>query len=89
MKNFLSKVKGKLTIGATAAVMAVTSVVSASAAGETGLSTYSEQITTQFQNAANDITPIIISILGVGLGIFAIFKGIKLAKKMFGTVSNG
>jgi hypothetical protein len=47
------------------------------------------EIKTAFSNAASSIMPIIIGILGVGLGIFAIFKGIKLAKKMFGTVSNG
>lgn len=47
----------------------------------------SQQILDQFSDAASDITPIILGILGAGLGIFVIFVGIKLGKKMFTTVS--
>ena len=65
--------------------------LAASAEGETasssGLSDYATQITAQFTDTANDIIPIIVGVLGAGLGVFAIFLGIRLAKKMFSTVS--
>lgn len=63
--------------------------LASSAEAGTGLASYSTQITEQFTNTANDVIPIIIGVLGAGLGIFAIFVGIKLAKKMFSTVSKG
>lgn len=56
-------------------------------AASSGLSDYTSQITAQFTNTASDIIPIIIGVLGAGLGVFAIFVGIRLAKKMFSTVA--
>jgi hypothetical protein len=91
MRELFKKAKMKIAGAMLAASAAVATVVSSSAAepSSTDLSQYSDQIQGQFQNAADGIVPILIGILGVGLGIFVIFKGIKLAKKMFGTVSNG
>ncbi len=82
----------KFVVGASAASAALPVVsVMASAEGETGtttsLSTYAGQIGQQFTNTANDVIPIIVTVLGAGLGVFAIFVGIKLAKKMFSTVA--
>lgn len=85
IKAFLAKAKMKLVGGALAGIMAVATAVSASAEE----ADYTAQILEQFEGAAADVIPIILGVMGVGLGIFAIFKGIKLAKKMFGTVSNG
>lgn len=86
LKKFWRKI---LAVTAAVSAMALTAVQSFAATGDTGLATYADDITAQFKGAATDIMPIIIGVLGVGLGIFAVFKGIKLAKKMFGTVSNG
>lgn len=47
-----------------------------------------EQITTQFSEIGGDVIDIIVPIIGVGLGIFAITMGIKYGKKMFKTVAN-
>ena len=47
-----------------------------------------EQITTQFTEIGTDVIGIIVPIIGVGLGIFAIIMGIKYGKKMFKTVAN-
>lgn len=82
----------KFAVGAMAASAAVPVVtVMASAEGETGtstgLSTYATQIQNQFTQTANDIIPIIVGVLGAGLAVFAIFVGIRLAKKMFSTVA--
>jgi|GEM_PF-3325578 len=82
----------KFAVGAMAASAAVPVVtVMASAEGEpgtsTGLSTYATQIQNQFTQTANDIVPIIVGVLGAGLAVFAIFIGIRLAKKMFSTVA--
>lgn len=80
----------KFAVGALAASAAAplaVVVASAEDTATTGLSNYSEQITAQFTSAASDITPIIIGVLGAGLGVFVIFVGIKLAKKMFTTVA--
>ena len=92
----MSKIKGLFThlgkkakyaaammgVGCTTALTAIVS----SAEGA-GLSSYSDQIISQFTSAADDIVPIVVGVLGAGLGIFVIFVGIKLAKKMFTTVS--
>lgn len=97
LKNFAVRLankarQAKFAVGAVAASAAVP-VVSVIASADdttgtsTGLSTYTDQITAQFTNTANDIVPIIIGVLGAGLGVFAIFMGIRLAKKMFSTVS--
>ena len=77
-----------VSAGALAAVTAVCASAEdgANAAGS-GLASASDQIVNQFTSAANDITPIIIGVLGAGLGIFVIFVGIKRAKKMFSTVA--
>ncbi len=79
----------KFAVGALAASAAAPLAVVVASADDTatGLSNYSEQITAQFTSAASDITPIIIGVLGAGLGVFVIFVGIKLAKKMFTTVA--
>lgn len=82
----------KFAVGAMAASAAVPVVtVMASAEDETGtskgLSTYATQIQNQFTETANDIIPIIVGVLGAGLAVFAIFVGIRLAKKMFSTVA--
>ena len=76
---------GALTASAAVPVLAV--VASADDTATPSLSSYSSQITSQFTTAANDIIPIIVGVLGAGLGVFAIFMGIRLAKKMFSTVS--
>lgn len=82
--------KAKFAVGTLAAAgTTALATVAASAEEGTGLASYSTQITEQFTNTANQIMPIIIGVLGAGLGIFAIFVGIKLAKKMFSTVSKG
>jgi len=47
-----------------------------------------EQITTQFSSIGADVIGIIVPIIGVGLGIFAVIMGIKYGKKMFKTVAN-
>ena len=92
VKDLLERVgtKAKFAVGTLAAAgTTALATVAASAEGGTGLASYSTQITEQFTNTANDVIPIIIGVLGAGLGIFAIFVGIKLAKKMFSTVSKG
>lgn len=92
MKNFLSKIKKHLgCVAASAISCAVLAVGSFAASTESpsALEGASDQILEQFNSAASDITPIILGILGAGLGIFVIFIGIKLGKKMFKTVSNG
>ncbi len=91
VKAFLSKLKKKSVVLASAALacrsMAVAASAAESSAPESSLSGASEQILEQFTGAAADITPIILGILGAGLGIFVIFVGIKLGKKMFTTVA--
>lgn len=91
IKACLSKFKKKALSLVSAVLACVPISVAASAAetsgGETALGGASEQIMEQFTGAAADITPIILGILGSGLGIFVIFVGIKLGKKMFTTVA--
>jgi len=70
-------------------VTALAVTASANDGNTVGLGDYSEQITAQFSNAASDILPIFLGVLGAGLIVFVVFKGIRLAKKMFGTVANG
>lgn len=76
---------GALTASAVVPALAV--VASAEDGSSSSLSTYATQIENQFTSTANDILPIIVGVLGAGLGVFAIFVGIKLAKKMFSTVA--
>ena len=78
---------GALATSALVPVMAVAASAEDGATTSTGLSTYSDQITSQFTTTANDIIPIIVGVLGAGLAVFAIFVGIRLAKKMFSTVA--
>lgn len=80
----LSAVSSIVALSAT--VGAEGEVTTATAAVPT-LSNYSGQITSQFTQAASDIAPIIIGVLGAGITIFVIFIGIKYGKKMFSTVS--
>lgn len=91
LKDFLGKLKKKAVVFVAAALACGTMAVATSAAettgGETALGGASEQIMEQFTGAAADITPIILGILGAGLGIFVIFVSIKLGKKMFTTVA--
>lgn len=92
IKAFISKSRKKIAAVAVAAVSALAMSVAAFAAEESGsgssaLSGAKDQILEQFSGAASDIVPILIGILGAGLGIFVIFVGIKLGKKMFNTVS--
>lgn len=93
MKNILEKLKKRLGFIIGFALACTVFSVGAFAAAETdsnsALAGVSDQIIDQFQTAANNITPIIVGILGAGLGIFVIFICIKLGKKMFKTVSNG
>lgn len=79
----------KFAVGAMAASAAVPVISVVASAEDTGssLATYKDQITAQFTSTANDVIPIIVGVLGAGLGVFAIFVGIKLAKKMFSTVA--
>ena len=76
---------GALTVTAAAPLMAV--AASAEDSGSSALAANKDAIIGQFTTAASDITPIIVGVLGAGLGVFVIFVGIKLAKKMFTTVS--
>lgn len=78
---------GTLAASAIVPVMAVAASAEGETASSSGLSDYATQITAQFTDTANDIIPIIVGVLGAGLGVFAIFLGIRLAKKMFSTVS--
>lgn len=91
VKDLLERVvtKAKFAVGTLAAAGTTAIATVAASAEETGLASYSTQITEQFTNTAADVVPIIIGVLGAGLGIFTIFVGIKLAKKMFSTVSKG
>ena len=92
MKNILAKLKKRLGIIVGSALACSALAVGAFAAetdSNSALAGASDQILEQFQSAASDITPIILGILGAGLGIFVIFISIKLGKKMFKTVSNG
>ena len=92
MKNVVAKLKKRLGF-IFGFALACTSLSVGAFAAETengsALAGASDQILEQFQSAVSDITPIILGILGAGLGIFVIFIGIKLGKKMFKTVSNG
>lgn len=89
MSRIGKKAKLACSLGAVSAVTALATVCASAEGSTTSLSTYSDQITSQFTSAANDIAPIIVGVLGAGLGIFVIFVGIRLAKKMFSTVSKG
>ncbi len=93
VKAFLTRVSGKakylasaMAVGCTAALA---TVVSSAEDGTTGtqLADYSDQIIGQFSGAVDSIVPIVVGVMGAGLGIFVIFVGIKLGKKMFNTVS--
>lgn len=90
VKAFFSRIASKArllaVITTVSCFMALTSVV-ASAEETSALASNKDLITEEFTKAASDITPIIIGVLGAGLGIYVIFVGIKLAKKMFTTVS--
>lgn len=92
VKALLTRVSGKakylvsaMAVGCTAA--AATVVSSAEGATGTDLSAYSDQIISQFTSATDSIVPIVVGVMGAGLGIFVIFVGIRLGKKMFTTVS--
>lgn len=92
LEKLATKVRNaKFAVGAMAASAAlpVISVVASATDPEpdAGLSTYKDQIVGSFTSTANDIIPIIVGVLGAGLAVFAIFVGIRLAKKMFSTVS--
>ena len=94
IKNFAERLankarSAKFAVGAMAAwaVVPVVSVVASAEDTGSSLGTYKDQITAQFSSTANDVIPIIVGVLGAGLGVFAIFVGIKLAKKMFTTVA--
>lgn len=100
MKEIFYKLKGKTkkiltTLSAAALSCAAMAVGAFAAEGETASSGNSaiaeagDLIVEQFNNAAKDITPVIIGVLGAGLSIFIIFICIKFGKKMFKTVSNG
>ncbi len=77
-----------VSAGALAAVTAVCASAEdgANAAGST-IPDYSDQIVGQFQQAADNVMPTVIGVLGVALGIFVVFLGIKLAKRMLTTVA--
>ena len=86
-KGFLNRSKGKLAVIGATCMSAVAMAVGASA--NTGLtSDTKEQITSQFTAIGSDVTSIIIPIIGIGLGIFAIIIGVKFGKRMFKTVSS-
>lgn len=88
IKTFFTKFRKKIAVVAVAAVSALAMSVAAFAEdGTSALEGASGQITEQFTKAASDITPIILGVLGAGLGIFVVFVGIRLAKRMFTTVS--
>ena len=91
IKAFIRNSRKKIVSVAVAAVSALAMSVAAFAeeagTGSSALAGAKDQILEQFSGAASDIVPILIGILGAGLGIFVIFVGIKLGKKMFNTVS--
>ncbi len=88
IKTFLSKFRKKIAAVSVAAVSALAMSVAAFAEETSSpLAGAADQITDQFTQAATDITPILIGVLGAGLAIFVIFVGIRLGKKMFTTVS--
>lgn len=91
MSRIGKKAKLACSLGAVSAVTALATVCASAEepSSTTALSTYTNQITSQFTSAADSIIPIIVGVLGAGLGIFVIFVGIRLAKKMFSTVSKG
>lgn len=81
---------GALATSALVPVMAVAASAEDGASGTTSSSAiadYSDQIINQFSGAVDNIIPIVVGVLGAGLGIWVIFLGIRLAKKMLGTVS--
>lgn len=82
------KNKGKALIGVVGAAM-TTGILTVAASAEEPAKSVSDQVIEQFTGAAADVTPIILGVMGAGLGIFVIFVGIKLGKKMFSTVSKG
>lgn len=84
------KGKGKALIGVVGAAMTTGILTVAASAEEPAVTqSVSDQVIKQFIDAAADVTPIILGVMGAGLGIFVIFVGIKLGKKMFSTVSKG
>lgn len=84
------KGKGKALIGVVGAAMTTGILTVAASAEEPAVTqSVSDQVIEQFTGAAADVTPIILGVMGAGLGIFVIFVGIKLGKKMFSTVSKG
>ncbi|MBP1543242.1 MAG: hypothetical protein J6A16_04020 [Oscillospiraceae bacterium] len=98
MKNRIKALfkRGKAVLAA--AVIAVTSAMTAAVACaedavEGGsnmsamLSDAGDQITTQFTDLVGTIVPVIIGIMGTGLVIFGIIALVKLAKKIFGKVA--
>lgn len=90
VKAFLGNARNKIAAVAVASVSALAMSVGASAVDTSENMSFAQaadEIIGQFSDAANSITPVIIGILGAGLGIFVIFVGIKLGKKMFTTVS--
>lgn len=92
MIKFIEKLKGKgkALIGVVGAAMTTGILTVAASAEEPAVTqSVSDQVIEQFTGAAADVTPIILGVMGAGLGIFVIFVGIKLGKKMFSTVSKG
>lgn len=91
MKKLFEKLrnKGKSLIGVIGAAMTTGILTVAASAEEPVVESVSDQVIAQFTSAAGDVTPIILGVMGAGLGIFVIFVGIKLGKRMFSTVSKG
>lgn len=90
-----NRLKRKIGVALIAVSAAITNVIAVGAEGtetlaEGGLSPEVQaQIQSQFTNMGDDIMAVIVPIIGIGLGIFALILGIKFGKKMFKTVSNG
>ena len=90
MFNKIKRRIGAALIAATAVVSQVVSVGAESTDVGSGLTPEVQaQIQGQFESMSSDIMAVIVPIIGVGLGIFALILGVKFGKKMFKTVSNG
>lgn len=91
-KNFVQTNKRRVLNAVVCSGLAVSALACPTFASEQSPATTAldaSAITDQFNTAAGQITPIIMGILGAGLGIFVIFVAIRLGKKMFTTVSKG
>ena len=96
LKNFTEKLGIKareviFAVGASVAAAALPIISVAASADDTatatGLSKYSNDITSTFSGMVDDIMPIAITVLGTGATVFGLFIAWKLARKALSTVA--